>query len=502
MSELCSLSQSTAEMLVLVAPFSISEDKLKTLSEKCQVPLVCAALQPGADGSLQVVANCQEPWVTCTVEGLGNTLSSWCWAQPEHLLHALALSLSVVECRICKHMLQHSGEEVDAFAALSKCPKPQQETSKQMLIKLIQEELTNIGKKVPLQRRCITRDGDTEQIRGLTFGFNLTRGRGVNKTNESESRILELIHALAVFRSMSEPYAGIQVNVMTAGQSIAAHVDRTEAHSWSIAFGQYSGGTLQIESNQDWKDLNSHMQWKRIRHDTRHRVTPVSSGVRVSIVLFVRKGLWKSLGRHEKVTLWRQGFPVYEAEEYEAALERKERKPKEQNRDLIERAKKDMDALQSSEAVPRSDAVEARVQLQRLCDGTLAKELRETKLNHKQTASARGCFFVIEGVDGNDTKRRATELAQWIARSGCQSHLCAFPDLSTGLGRVINACFMRQLEVPLTLLVFMCLAERWMTAQKILRCDVCRKEFTWCATDCTVVLKHVPNKQGESKQLE
>eukprot|EP00971_Amphidinium_carterae_P067346 1333303-Amphidinium_carterae.2 len=235
--EMCVLGTEECELVLLLVPKLFTEDQLKTACARCRVPVICAAATSTPDGRLLPTYACEERWLWCSESSLGSVLSSWCWKQPAQLLHALSLSLRVpeliqaqalshdhvVECPVCQKMLQHFGKEPDAFTELSMYQECQGTFTKGLITKLLHDEIVSASKKIPLQRRSVTRDPGQERIRGLTFGYNVTRGRGINKTNENEQRLLKLVHALAVLRKSSEPYVGVQVNLMSPGHVIAPH---------------------------------------------------------------------------------------------------------------------------------------------------------------------------------------------------------------------------------------------------------------------------------------
>eukprot|EP00971_Amphidinium_carterae_P145961 2893124-Amphidinium_carterae.2 len=468
------------DLLVVAVTARFNERQLKSISDRCRGLFICAAVNRSGDRVTAPQTNCEEPWIWCSESGLGSLLSSWCWAQPEYLLHALSLSLRIpdllksqvrstsgsLECSVCQKMLQQFGEESDAYAQLSTHRHTQGEVSKRMLTKLLQEEIMSVSRKIPFQRRSITQNEETDRPRGLMFGYNVTRGRGINKTNESEQRLLKLIHALAMLRDVCEPYAGAQVTMLCAGQSVAAHIDNTESDSWSIAFGEYTGGTLQINpaSNPtEWQDVNNHMKWRRIKRGIRHQVTEVTSGVRISVVIYIRKGVWKNLGRKEKETLWRQGFPVYDVE---GSSEDSKACKVETKQDIIETSLKEMHSLSRPEAL-QLDLDSAAAQLQRMCDGTHALQSKPVP-RVSEGLSERGMFVVLEGSDCAPVKEHVRRMKEWFESQNmhCSEH--STPNPGNCVGRVILAHLQNRIKVSPRLLSVLWIADQWMSADQVM----------------------------------
>ena len=85
--------------------------------------------------------------------------------------------------------------------------------------------------------------------RGRLFGGYTTRGEGVTIASYRFPQVVSAIHAIASTRHTGfteEPYLAAQLNAAT---SLPVHKDKNnEGFTWLIAFGDFSGGRLWIES--------------------------------------------------------------------------------------------------------------------------------------------------------------------------------------------------------------------------------------------------------------
>ena len=143
--------------------------------------------------------------------------------------------------------------------------------------------------------------------RGRLFGGYATRGEGVTIASYRFPQVVSAIHDIASTRPpgfTDEPYLSAQVNAST---SLPVHKDKNNhSFTWLIAFGNFSGGRLWIES-----PIGTHPPpnprnavERKLRgdyHNTHnfdpqlyHALEEVTSGNRVSIALFTPKG-WNKL---------------------------------------------------------------------------------------------------------------------------------------------------------------------------------------------------------------
>eukprot|EP00971_Amphidinium_carterae_P081240 1607205-Amphidinium_carterae.1 len=71
--------------------------------------------------------------------------------------------------------------------------------------------------------------------------------------------------------------------------SLPWHVDsKNSVDSWVISFGSFTGGLLQIQSQEP---VSTHVSWRMIPEGAKHRVLAIDSGTSLSLVYFVPKGL-------------------------------------------------------------------------------------------------------------------------------------------------------------------------------------------------------------------
>ena len=147
--------------------------------------------------------------------------------------------------------------------------------------------------------------------RGRLFGGYTTRGEGVTMASYRCPEIVSAIHSIAATRPSGfadEPYLSAQ---LSSAMSVPIHKDKNNhSMTWLIAFGNFTGGRLWIESplgthpqplprypvekKLRGEYLNTKDTWICFDPQLYHAVEPVTSGVRVSLALFTPKG-WKKL---------------------------------------------------------------------------------------------------------------------------------------------------------------------------------------------------------------
>ena len=176
-------------------------------------------------------------------------------------------------------------------------------------------ELTqSLPQLLPLnhQRSSLQKEGN--QIRGIHFGLNVRRGRGIFRADEVWPQARKALHLLAECRAINHPYTSVQVNMLTPSHSLPPHVDaRNVGVTWVLSFGEYTGGQLQLKEQGQWKDVKNHLCWARIPEGVEHRVSSLKSGVRYSVVLYVPVGYEKALGQDDSSLaskLQELGYPV------------------------------------------------------------------------------------------------------------------------------------------------------------------------------------------------
>eukprot|EP00971_Amphidinium_carterae_P183811 3648649-Amphidinium_carterae.1 len=178
------------------------------------------------------------------------------------------------------------------------------------------------GKLLPLSStRTNVFDSQGGRLRGINFGAQVGRGRGISAQDKRWSRVLALIHELGQHRPTRSAYMAVQMNMLTSGNKIKAHVDvKNDGDAWVIAWGNYCGGALWVQaSDNKWQQRNAHMQWQRIPMKSMHSVSEVTSGTRISIVLYTPTGASVKLGDDLLRELQEDGFPQ-ECSEQQATI--------------------------------------------------------------------------------------------------------------------------------------------------------------------------------------
>ena len=147
--------------------------------------------------------------------------------------------------------------------------------------------------------------------RGRLFGGYTTRGLGATHATWRFPEIVKSIMVLARSRPTGfaeEPFLSAQVNAAT---SLPIHKDKNnDGKSWLIAFGDFTGGRLWLESpigteppplpTCDWQRklrgeyINVRNTWVQFDPSLYHCVEEVKSGVRRSVALFSPKG-WRKM---------------------------------------------------------------------------------------------------------------------------------------------------------------------------------------------------------------
>ena len=126
--------------------------------------------------------------------------------------------------------------------------------------------------------------------------------------------VLERVHALAACCSKELPYLGVYVTQLTEGQGLNTHRDyrnHEEYLNYTINFGKYEGGHLEMLRNGEWQSCAVPLVWTEFTADIiEHRVREVTSGDRFSVTLFTPSHLDK-LTERDWMNLESRGFPVH-----------------------------------------------------------------------------------------------------------------------------------------------------------------------------------------------
>ena len=172
--------------------------------------------------------------------------------------------------------------------------------------------------------------------RGRLFGGYTTRGVGITHATLRFPEVVRSIFAIASSRPKDfaqEPFLSAQLNAAT---SLPVHKDKNNhSRSWLIAFGDFTGGRLWVESplgtdpppnpicawqkklRGEFVDVKN--RWVAFDPQNYHAVEEVKSGSRRSIALFSPKN-WKKLPSHCLDELIDIGFyPPLSAQSAEAS---------------------------------------------------------------------------------------------------------------------------------------------------------------------------------------
>eukprot|EP00971_Amphidinium_carterae_P343583 6483405-Amphidinium_carterae.2 len=275
---------------------------------------------------------CRVPWLVISLDDDGHVLQ--CWTLPETLVrtaqrakeehifglwHYLAQevhvhrviesrakeeSVQMPQCRVCCAAMEHVGHDC---MVSEKNPHAVKHLCARLLECLSRHPLPK-----SVERSSVYRP-QTGEVRGVTCGFIGSRGvhRGTNTSSFADA--LEIVHALARARQVNHVYTTVQFNALEALNEIQEHSDQQNAgDSWTLAFGSYTGGQLELLNHEQWCPVHSHHCWVRIPFGVRHRVTSVLTGCRYSIVLYTPKTVSNEsqLSSGDRCSLRKFGFPV------------------------------------------------------------------------------------------------------------------------------------------------------------------------------------------------
>ena len=131
--------------------------------------------------------------------------------------------------------------------------------------------------------------------RALFLGAQTNRGLHngcvVKRTfQERYQEVLLKAHALAACCSKELAYLGVYVTQLSAGQGLNRHKDyrnHEEYLNYTINFGQYEGGHLEMLRQDEWQSCAVPLVWTEFTADIiEHRVQEVTSGERFAVTLF------------------------------------------------------------------------------------------------------------------------------------------------------------------------------------------------------------------------
>ena len=150
---------------------------------------------------------------------------------------------------------------------------------------------------------------------GAQTNRGLQHGCVVKRTfQERYQEVLLKVHALAASCSKELPYLGVYVTQLSEGQGLNRHKDyrnHEEYLNYTINFGQYEGGHLEMLRNDEWQSCAVPLVWTEFTADIiEHRVREVIKGERFSVTLFTPSHL-ERLSDRDWMNLESKGFPVH-----------------------------------------------------------------------------------------------------------------------------------------------------------------------------------------------
>ena len=155
--------------------------------------------------------------------------------------------------------------------------------------------------------------------RALFLGAQTNRGLhngcvAKRTLQERYREVLLKVHALAACCSKELPYLGVYVTQLSAGQGLNRHKDyrnHEQYLNYTINFGQYEGGHLEMLRNDEWQSCAVPLIWTEFTADIiEHRVREVTSGERFAVTLFTPSHL-ERLSDRDGMNLESRGFPVH-----------------------------------------------------------------------------------------------------------------------------------------------------------------------------------------------
>eukprot|EP00971_Amphidinium_carterae_P348612 6490592-Amphidinium_carterae.2 len=154
-------------------------------------------------------------------------------------------------------------------------------------------------------------DREGGNLRGVHFGLQVSRGRGISTKDRDQKNVLRLLLELANTRASGEGFTSVQLNELREGECIKEHADeRNDGDSWVISWGDYSGGVLQTLENEVWNEVQTRHTWHCLPEKVRHRVSCVTSGTRYSAVFYTPRGAQCEQCRALLHELRRAGYPI------------------------------------------------------------------------------------------------------------------------------------------------------------------------------------------------
>ena len=191
---------------------------------------------------------------------------------------------------------------------------------KSQYLSLTNDLFNMYGNDSKLTPRSTYRKNVGEGIRTITHGAHTSlvafdrSGKFVTNVTTAVGHELCLIkcHKLATLMPEKFLYLSITVVLLTTGETLLPHKDVQNHRLFrniTTSFGDWTGGVLQIDENEEWADHDSRDSWVVLdARTTRHQVTMVH-GTRISITYHTPQHLHR-LRMDDWSQLREAGFPV------------------------------------------------------------------------------------------------------------------------------------------------------------------------------------------------
>eukprot|EP00971_Amphidinium_carterae_P147531 2923798-Amphidinium_carterae.1 len=148
-------------------------------------------------------------------------------------------------------------------------------------------------------------------VKTMTLGLYTRQGLGITKEARRARPMLISIHNLVAPTQLE--YTTVVLSKLEVGDFVGEHTDKynhSNSLNYVLALGDFSGGALEVQQDDgSWLSVPVHGQLVSLDQHRPHRVAPITSGVRYSIVL-------ATMGRLQAVpeAAWQElkalGFPV------------------------------------------------------------------------------------------------------------------------------------------------------------------------------------------------
>eukprot|EP00971_Amphidinium_carterae_P252688 5016731-Amphidinium_carterae.1 len=121
----------------------------------------------------------------------------------------------------------------------------------------------------------------------MTLGLYARQGLGITTEARRARQFLTQVHAL--MDSTHLEYTTVVISKLEVGDFVGEHTDKynySNSLNYVLALGDYSGGVLEVQqSDGSWLEVPVHGKLVSLEQHRPHRVSPITYGVRYSIVL-------------------------------------------------------------------------------------------------------------------------------------------------------------------------------------------------------------------------